>query len=122
LLVEDEEDVAYVIKYSLEQAGYKVSHAADGELAWGILEALTPDLILLDVMMPKLDGYSLNQRLKANERTKDVPVLVITGREQMSEMFKDNERDKITKFMLKPFSMKALKEAIEEILKDKIDG
>jgi CheY-like chemotaxis protein len=79
LLVEDEPDVALVTKTRLELIGFQVSLAKDGMEALNMVERVRPDLVLLDLKMPKLDGYQVCKRLKIYERTKNIPVILFSG-------------------------------------------
>ncbi len=116
LVVEDEEDIAFVLKIGLEKAGLQTVLATTGEEAWDTIVSQRPDIIVLDIMLPKLDGISLNQRLKKREDTKNIPVIVITGRGQLREMFTTHQENWITDFIEKPFSIKLLIEKIQKLL------
>ena len=79
LVVEDEERSRRLMRDLLEAHGYRVSEAADGEEALRRIEAQPPDLILLDIMMPKMDGIEVCRRLQADERNWPIPVLLVTA-------------------------------------------
>ena len=79
LVVDDEPDFVAVVKVNLEKAGFQVETAFDGEEALGKVRANPPDAIVLDVMMPEKDGYSVSAALKADKRFKDIPVLLLTA-------------------------------------------
>jgi len=82
LLVEDEFDVATVTKTRLELEGFKVSIVNDGLEALDFVAKEQPDLMLLDLHMPKLDGYQVCKRLKSDETTKNIPMILFTGSEE----------------------------------------
>ena len=86
LVAEDEPDIRGLIVFSLEFAGYKVVQACNGEDAIDKAEQEQPDLILLDVRMPKLTGYEACQRLKARETTKHIPVVFLSALSQDAEI------------------------------------
>ena len=86
LVAEDEPDIRGLIVFSLEFAGYKVVQACNGEDAVDKAERESPDLILLDVRMPKLTGYEACERLKAKETTKHIPVVFLSALSQESEI------------------------------------
>ena len=79
LVVDDEPDFVAVVKINLEKAGFQVETAFDGEEALGKVRANPPDAIVLDVMMPERDGYSVSAALKADKRFKSIPVLLLTA-------------------------------------------
>ncbi|MBN1137433.1 MAG: response regulator [Anaerolineae bacterium] len=86
LVAEDEPDIRGLIVFSLEFAGYKVIQAANGEDAIDKAEREQPDLILLDVRMPKMTGYEACQRLKARETTRHIPVVFLSALSQDAEI------------------------------------
>ena len=79
LVVDDEPDFVAVVKINLEKAGFQVETAFDGEEALGKVRANPPDAIVLDVMMPERDGYSVSATLKADKRFNRIPVLLLTA-------------------------------------------
>jgi CheY-like chemotaxis protein len=88
LIVDDVPKNLEVIGNILSTERYQLSFAVDGEKAWAILGRITPDLILLDIMMPGLDGYTLCRRIKALEDKKDIPVIFITARSSPEDLVK----------------------------------
>jgi CheY-like chemotaxis protein len=78
LVVEDNEDEAKLIEMILSQEGYEVGLAPNGKIGVEMAESFEPDLIILDVMMPELDGFSASKKLKASEK-KDIPIILLTG-------------------------------------------
>jgi DNA-binding response OmpR family regulator len=78
LLVDDEEDILEFLSYNLIKEGYKIKTANNGKSALKILEKFNPDLIILDVMMPEMDGWEVLAALQANEVTKNIPVIMLT--------------------------------------------
>ena len=86
LVAEDEPDIRGLIVFSLQFAGYEVVQASNGEDAIDVAEREQPDLILLDVRMPKLTGYEACERLKAKETTKHIPVVFLSALSQESEI------------------------------------
>lgn len=79
LIVDDTPDNLRVLTYLLEKEGYRVRKTLNGNMALTACEASLPDLILLDILMPEMDGYEVCQRLKASEKTKNVPVIFISA-------------------------------------------
>ncbi|MFA4837019.1 MAG: response regulator transcription factor [Dehalococcoidia bacterium] len=113
LVVEDENTLRDMLKYNLESAGYAVSVAADGRAALEIAKAQAPDIIILDIMLPELDGFEVCRILRPEM---NVPILMLTA--------KDEEIDKVLglelgadDYMTKPFSMRELKARVKAMLR-----
>jgi two-component system alkaline phosphatase synthesis response regulator PhoP len=117
LVVDDETDIRFVLRQALEEAGYQVSEAADGIETMQKIKEERPDLILLDIMMPKLDGYSVNLRLKDDPETAHIPVFVITGKGHVQELLKIREELQVAEYLEKPFTVKVLLQKMQEILR-----
>lgn len=81
LVVDDEEEVRQLLKKGLENNKYSVITAAGGNEALEICKVVKPDLILLDIMMPEVDGYQVCKSLKENEPTRDIPVIFLTAKD-----------------------------------------
>lgn len=114
LLVEDDLNLGFIIKDNLENAGYNVIHCPDGEVGWEQFQKKAFDLIILDIMMPKKDGFTLGKQIR--KKNEFVPLLFLTARsmeEDKAKAFMTGADDYITK----PFSMKELCFRIEVFLK-----
>src|SRR5678815_5458159 len=83
LAADDDEDILELVAFRLERSGYTVLQARDGEEALELARAEKPDLAVLDVMMPKLDGFELTRRLRAEEATSKMPIILLTARAQL---------------------------------------
>ncbi len=81
LIAEDEKSIAHAYGEHLEREGYIIEYAYDGEEALVKTEEFNPDLILLDIVMPKLDGISVLKKLKSSEKEKNIPVIILTNLE-----------------------------------------
>jgi DNA-binding response OmpR family regulator len=86
LVADDEPDVLQLVLYRLRYSGYGAVGAQDGEEALQLVRDRSPDLVVLDVMMPKLDGYELTRRLRAQEQTRGIPIILLTARAQESDV------------------------------------
>ena len=86
LVADDEDDVRNLVVYRLSRSGYDVVEARDGEEALQLAARTTPDLAVLDVMMPKVDGYEVTRRLRADAATNRIPVILLTSRSQESDV------------------------------------
>ncbi len=115
LVVDDEIYIVHILDFSLGMEGYEVLTALDGEQALEKARAEKPDLIVLDIMMPKLDGYETCKRLKAEDDTKAIPVILLSAKGRNVDQkvgFEVGADDYITK----PFSPRKLVERINAIL------
>ena len=115
LVVDDEADVLLLCRVNLEFEGYEVVEAGDGEAAIRKVAAERPDVILLDVMMPKMDGWQVLAALKADPDTADIPVVMLTAKVQDQDQIRGwsgGAADYITK----PFSPLALSQVLENVL------
>ena len=115
LVVDDEIYIVHILDFSLGMEGYDVITALDGEQAIEKARAEKPDLIVLDIMMPKLDGYETCKMLKADDVTKDIPVILLSAKGRNVDQkvgFEVGADDYITK----PFSPRKLVERINAIL------
>src|SRR5947199_8508663 len=88
LIVDDEVNICRLIEVNLSRAGYRVSTACDGQDALDKIAVEAPDLVVLDVMMPRLDGFEALRRLKADPATAELPVLMLTAKAQDADIFK----------------------------------
>ena len=115
LVAEDEPDIRGLIVFSLEYAGYEVIEALNGEEAIKLAESEQPDLILLDVRMPKLNGYEACSVLKAQESTRRIPVVFLSARGQETEIKRGLELG-AEEYILKPFAPDELYQRVGGIL------
>ena len=103
LAVDDERHIVRLIQVNLERAGYQVVAAYDGEEALKKVESEKPDLIVLDVMMPKMDGFEVLKSLKANSQSKDIPVIMLTAKAQDADVFR-GWASGVDCYLTKPFN------------------
>jgi CheY-like chemotaxis protein len=123
LLVEDEQDVALVTRTRLELSGFQVSVASDGVEALKFVEKYSPDLILLDLKMPKLDGYQVFKRLKSYKETQEIPVILFSGSSaSMMALEKKCLELGADDFIRKPFETKTLLKKIAIFAKSEKSG
>ncbi len=114
LVVDDEKDVVELVKFLLERDGHQVLEAYNGKEALERANAEHPDLIILDIMMPEMDGYTVNAHLTENEATRRIPVIILTAKGQMRDVFE--MASNVAFYMEKPFDPKHLREKIREVL------
>ncbi len=116
LVVDDEEITTELAKKFLERHGFEVICAYDGLTALETAISETPDLILLDVMLPKLDGFEVCRRLKSRKEFESIPILMFTAK-GLSKDIKEGEEAGADEYIIKPFSGKALVATIKKHLK-----
>jgi CheY-like chemotaxis protein len=116
LVVDDSPFIVDVFVTMLERGGYRTVAAYGGEECLEILKTVTPDLILLDIMMEPVDGWETLERIKENPKTKDIPVLMLTAK-QLSPTEAQEYGIYIEDYVLKPITHRELYEAIEHVLK-----
>jgi len=117
LAVDDEPHILRLVSFSLSARGFEMLEASDGITAIEIAEREQPDLILLDVMMPVLDGYETCRRLKANPKTADIPVVMLSAKSQKAEQAVGLAAGAID-YVTKPFTPKDLVEQVRGLIGD----
>ncbi len=116
LVIDDDPVISELVAVNLEMAGYDVSQAADGVKGQAIALQLQPDLVMLDLMLPKVDGFTVCQRLRRDERTADIPVLILTALSQTQnkvEGFNAGADDYLTK----PFEIEEMLARVRALLR-----
>lgn len=116
LIVDDEKHVVNVVRTMLEQRDYKVVSASSGEEALAMLEDVTPDLALLDIILPGIDGATLAQRLRAHPPTEHVPIVFLTGLVEADEIHRGGNQIGGQYFLAKPFDSTELFDVIERAM------
>ena len=114
LLIDDDLEISSILKDALEAAAYQVEICDNGGEALKALLAYKPDLLLLDVMLPGLDGYTLATKISEDEATRDLPIIVVSGLEPSEAMFRGFRQ--VVAFIHKPFSPEDLLELIRKTL------
>jgi two-component system alkaline phosphatase synthesis response regulator PhoP len=107
LVVEDEEDIRELLKYNLEKEGYQVFGAATGEAALQAVRHRLPDLILLDLMLPGLDGLEVCRRIRAEAQTRHLPIIMLTAKGEEADIVTGLELG-ADDYITKPFSPRVL--------------
>lgn len=116
LVVEDESDIRELITYNLRHEGFEVTGVKTGEEALEVVEAQLPDLILLDLMLPGLDGLRVCHSLKVNPRTKNIPIVMITAKSEESDVVRGLNMG-ADDYITKPFSPKVLVARVFAVLR-----
>jgi two-component system alkaline phosphatase synthesis response regulator PhoP len=115
LIVDDEADIVETIKFSLELENIECIEAYDGEDALLKAKKEHPDLIIMDVMMPKMNGYKVCRLLKFDESYKHIPIIMLTARAQAKDI-ELGEETGADEYVTKPFEMETLEEVIKKYL------
>ena len=117
LVIDDENDILLIIKSALHEEGYDVATANNGYDGLALAEDASPDLIILDIMMPEMDGFEVLQQLRENEKTARIPIVILTG---MSS--KDKIREALNKgidyYIVKPFEYQDLVSKVKIAIDD----
>ncbi len=115
LCIEDEPEMIDLIRLILERRGFNVQGAAGGTEGIKKVRELRPDLVLLDLMMPDLDGWEVYQQMKADEATRDIPVIVVTAKAQSIDKVLGLHIAKVDDYIAKPFSPQELLASVEKV-------
>jgi DNA-binding response OmpR family regulator len=115
LIVDDEVDIVETIKFSLELEGFECLEAHDGEEALAKARKENPDLILLDIMLPKMHGYKVSRLLKFDEDYKHIPIIMLTAKAQESDV-KLGQETGANEYVTKPFDMDKLITLVKQYL------
>ncbi len=107
----------HLIRLILERRGFEVVGAEGGRAGLDAVHQSPPDLILLDLMMPDMDGWDVYQQLKADSSTRQIPIIVVTARAQPIDRLFGLEIAKVDDYIAKPFSPQELLESVERILR-----
>ena len=114
--IEDDLEMTYLIKMILERKGYEVISTNDGMEGFELIERENPDLVLLDLMMPNIDGWDIYHQIKSSENTSQIPVIIISAKAQPIDKVLGMEIAKVNNYIGKPFKPQELLESIESIL------
>jgi DNA-binding response OmpR family regulator len=114
--IEDDQEMIDLVVLILSRRGYQVKGAHGGRKGLEIIFEEPPDLILLDLMMPGMDGWEVYQQLKANEKTRNIPVIVVTAKAQAVDRVLGLHIAKVEDYIAKPFRPQELIDSIEKVL------
>lgn len=114
--VEDEREMIDLVRLILGRRGFEVIGANGGRDGLETIRRELPDLVLLDLMMPDMDGWDVYQQMKAEEATRDIPVIVVTAKAQSIDKVLGLHIAKVDDYISKPFSPQELSESVEKVL------
>ena len=116
LIVDDEQDIVESLKFVLEASNYTCYSAYNGEDGLKLAKEIVPDLIILDFLMPKINGYKISRLLKYDAKYKDIPILMVTARSQEEDKLIGEETG-ADEYITKPFELDTVVKKVEEYLK-----
>jgi two-component system, OmpR family, response regulator VicR len=119
ICVEDEAEMIDLIRLILNRRGYEVLGANGGREGIELIRTQKPDLVLLDLMMSDMDGWEVYQQMKADEATKNIPVIVVTAKAQSIDKVLGLHIAKVDDYIAKPFSPQELLNSVEHVLQGK---
>lgn len=116
LVVDDDKSINELVKVNLELAGYKVLQAYDGVVAFALVKQELPSLIILDVMMPDVDGFTVAKRIRENDSTKNIPIIMLTALSQLQDKV-NGFNIGVDDYLVKPFETEELLVRVRALLK-----
>ncbi len=116
ICVEDESEMIDLIRLILSRRGFDVKGANGGKEGLEAIRKELPDLVLLDLMMPDMDGWEVYQQMKADEKTRSIPVIVVTAKAQSIDKVLGLHIAKVDDYIAKPFSPQELLNSVEKVL------
>ncbi len=117
VIVDDEPNIVMTLEYTFKKQGFEVYIARDGSEALDIMDAIIPDIVLLDIMMPKVDGYQTLKWIKNNQLLSHTKVVFLSAKNKTTDIEKGLELG-VDKYLTKPFSIKKIVSEINELLND----
>jgi DNA-binding response OmpR family regulator len=115
LVTDDDPVILRLLQVNLELEGYDVLLAHHGEEAYELAVAETPDLVILDIMMPRMDGYETVEKLKATDTTKDIPIVFLSAKAQQSDIERGKQYG-VADYLTKPFDPTELIDVVEHLI------
>jgi len=119
LCIEDEPEMIDLIRLILGRRGFEVKGANGGIQGLEMIQKEKPDLVLLDLMMPDMDGWEVYQQIKASEKTKNIPVIVVTAKAQSIDKVLGLHIAKVDDYIAKPFNPQELLASVEKVIQKK---
>lgn len=114
--VEDEPEIIDLIRLILGRKGFDLTGATGGQEGLDMIRKVRPDLVLLDLMMPDMDGWEVYQQMKADQDLKDIPVIVVTAKAQSIDKILGLHIAKVDDYVTKPFGPQELLQSVERVL------
>ncbi len=118
VVIEDDPEMIELVKLILTKEGFQVSGAMGGKDGLKVIEQFKPDIVLLDLMMPDMDGWEVYQSMKTNDAMKHIPVIIITAKAQSIDKVLGLHIAKVDDYITKPFSPSELATSVRKVLAD----
>ena len=118
LAIDDEPEMLSLVKYTLEQGGFEVHTCDNGRTAWDEIARIKPDVLILDVMLPGIDGYSLQLKISQDPALKDLPIIILTALEPSKTLFQ--KFPQVAGFMTKPFKTQELLATVQRAVEGRV--
>jgi two-component system response regulator VicR len=118
VIVEDDPEMIELVKLILSKDGFKVSGAGNGHDGLNLIQEFVPQVVLLDLMMPDMDGWEVYQSMKANDVMKNIPVIIITAKAQSIDKVLGLHIAKVDDYITKPFSPTELLNSVRKVMTD----
>lgn len=115
LIAEDDPEIANFVKFKLEKSGLEVMHGENGKVALELINENKPDLVILDIMMPIMDGFEVLRLMKENPETRGIPVIMLTAKGMEADVLKGFETGAVD-YITKPFSVSELAVRVKSVL------
>lgn len=119
--VEDEPEMIDLVKLILGRKGFELTGAMGGREGLEAIRRIKPDLVLLDLMMPDMDGWEVYQQMKADDELKNIPVIVVTAKAQSIDKVLGLHIAKVEDYVTKPFGPQELLQSVEKVLKRRLE-
>jgi DNA-binding response OmpR family regulator len=114
LIVDDEPNIVMSLEYAFNKAGFTVFIARDGQEAWDLIQSQEPNMVILDIMMPNMDGYETIEKIKGNKATENIKVVFLSAKSRPQDIEKGMELG-AADYFTKPFSVKKVVTKIEAL-------
>ena len=114
--VDDEAEMIDLVKFILSRQDFVVTGAPDGKTGLKVIEEVQPDLVILDLMMPEMDGWEVYQHMQARESMEDIPVIILTAKAQSIDRVLGLHIARVNAYLTKPFKPQELLETIDRVL------
>jgi len=119
LCIDDESGVVELVELIMQREGIVVRGASSGAEGLALMQEIQPQVILLDIMMPDMDGWEVFKKMKADNTLKDIPVIILTARDSSFEEIIAREKAGVDDYITKPFTPSRLRESIKKVLSNK---